>query len=453
MLFFINGKIIEGVKLNQHGIPIIPKEQLLDDKDYSSSLWPFIQIPSIKPYSRVKCRIGYWDQEQLTITDSAIVLGNVSIISITFYFEKEQVREWSGGYQYDKDQYKLFYHYEISLELVSNDYTCCYTFNSDDYLEINYGRRESPKLRTMNKLFKSVIPMLDDFVSKGFSIDMLNKCYVQSCFPLKGDNFISHNYFHDYNWFKQIIYSAHIKHADGTYFLEFGKGLMPFVNHHVAEVISDILGVRFLRESNDRYIYGIVTKLLKDINNDDSLLLPYCMATLFFNAEKYYSTETANKELLLAVSSDINEPITTKKLLDMFKPTVDVVKMFDFISNLKAEHKIRGQYRAGRDDHECEYKKISFSLKGNYTPSNNLINLINSTLEIKLEFKDADNFKYDPQPSQYYFTEIIESGYVPWLARDEDRGSEEFQKTSLKKLCNKVYQIYKTNEEEFYNLL
>lgn len=452
MLFVINDKIIEGVKLNQQGIPIIPKEQLLDNEDYSSSPWPFIHIPSDKPYSRIKCRIGYWDQKQLSITDSAIILGNVSITSIVFYFEKEQVYEWSGGFQYGRDQYKLFYHYEITLELVTGNYPCRYTFNSDDYLEINYGRRESPKLRTMNKLFKTVIPMLDDFVSKGFPIEMLNRCYVQSCFPLKEDNFISHHYIHDYNWFKRIIYSAKIKQAEGAFFLEFGEGLMPFVNNHVAEVISDILGVRFLRESNDRYIYGIVTKLLKEINDDNSLLMSYCKAKLFFNAEKYYSPETANKEILLAVSSDINET-TTNKLSDIYIPTVDVVEMFDFVSNLHAEHRIKGQYRAGRDDYECEYKKISFTLKDNYTPSNNLISLINATLKIKLEFKDADNFKYDPQPRHYVFTEIIEKGYVPWFARDEDRGSEEYQNETLSKLLNKVYQIFKTDEKAFFNLL
>lgn len=453
MLFIINNKIVEGIKVNQDGIPAIPKDLLIDIEDSLITNLPYVYIPSIKPYRRVECEIGYWNNLNQTKTICPIVFDNVSIISIVFYFEKVQVQEWSGGLQYGKDKYKLFYHYEISLELKDCDKKHNYVFNSDDYLEINYGHKESPKMKTMEKLFKTILPKLNEYITQGFPLDLLNRCYVQSCFPQKETDFVTNQYVHSFKWFKQILYSAKIKHTQGAFFLELGEGQMPLVNHHVAEVISGILGVRFLRESDDRYIYGIVTGLLKEIDNNESLLMPYCLAKLFYNAENLYSSEIANKEIMFAVSSDINEPIITNKIHDLFIPTTDIVKMFDFIINLKAEHKIRGQYRAGRDDYECEYEQYSFPLKEDYAPSHKLISLINSVLNINLELKEADDSIFNPQPRQYIFTDVINSGYVAWLARDEDWGSAELQNSSLNKIFDKIYHMYKYDDNAFYNLL
>ena len=156
---------------------------------------------------------------------------------------------------------------------------------------------------------------------------------------------------------------------------------------------------------------------------------------------------------MLAVSSDINEPIFTNKLHDLFIPTSDIVKMFDFVFNLKAEHRIRGQYRAGRDDYECEYEQYSFPLKEDYSPSHKLISLINSFLNINLEIKEAVDSSFNPQPRQYKFTNVIDSDYVAWLARNEDCGSAELQNTSLNKIFDTIYHVFKSDENEFYNLL
>ena len=451
MLFIINNKIVEGIKVNQDGIPAFPKDLLIDIEDSLISKLPYVYIPSTMPNCRVECEIGYWNNLNQTKTICPIVFDNVSIRSIVFYFEKVQDR--SGGFQYGRDKYKLFYHYEISLELKNCDENHNYVFNSDDYVEINYGRKKFPKMKTMETLFKTIIPKLNEYIIQGFPLDLLNRCYVQSCFPKKEMDFVTNQYVHSFKWFKQIIYSAKIKHAQGAFFLELGEGQMPLVNHHVAEIISGILGVRFLRESDDRYIYGIVTGLLKEIDNNERLLMPYCLAKLFYNAENLYSSEIANKEIMLAVSSDINEPIFTNKLHDLFIPTSDIVKMFDFVFNLKAEHRIRGQYRAGRDDYECEYEQYSFPLKEDYSPSHKLISLINSVLNINLEFKEAVDSSFNPQPRQYKFTNVIDSDYVAWLARNEDCGSAELQNTSLNKIFDTIYHVYKSDENEFYNLL
>lgn len=453
MLLLINDKIVDKIKVNQTGDPIIPQDILSEVEASSSSIWPFIHIPSKEPYSKIECEIGYWDNINSSKSLCPIIIGYVSIVSISLYLEKEQVRKWSGGYEYKTDQFKLNYHYEIVLELKSGDNTCNYKFKSDDYFEINFGQIEHPRLNTMKKLFYTVIPEINEFISQGFPINLLNISHVQRNFPQKEKDYISKSYIHDYNWFIKVILSAQVKHALGNYFLEFGEGLMPIVNRHVAEVISEILGVRFLRESNDRYIYGIITSILKEIDNDDSLLKSYCIAKLLFNAEKLYSPEIANKEILLAVSSNINEPLYTKKPSVFFVPTCDIVRMMDFICNLTAEHKIRGQYRVGRDDYECEYQDYCFLLRDDYTPQLSLIRLINSVLEIKLEYKEADITNRNQQPRQYKYTRILEKGYVAWFARNDDLGSAKLTKSSIYNIIDMVYQIYKSDEKEFHNLL
>ena len=117
MLFIINNKIVEGIKVNQDGIPAFPKDLLIDIEDSLISNLPYVYIPSTKPYCRVECEIGYWNNLNQTKTICPIVFDNVSIISIVFYFEKVQVQEWSGGFQYGRDKYKLFYHYETLMNI------------------------------------------------------------------------------------------------------------------------------------------------------------------------------------------------------------------------------------------------------------------------------------------------------------------------------------------------
>lgn len=443
MIIVINDNVIHGVKIDTRGYPVIPDEYLDKLKSDSSCEWPYVYIPSITPSQRVECELGYWNNANLSKKVCPIVYDNVSIQSIYISLEKKQIYEWSGGFQYAIDKYKFYYHYEITL-LLKNDNNCCnYKFVSDDYIELNNGRKECSKMRTMKRLFKRIIPMLNEFISKGFPIDQLNRCYVQSCFPQRDDNYFERYYIHDYNRFKQIIYSSRINTAHGDFFLEIGRGVMPFINRHVGVIISSILGVSFIRDSSEEFIYGDVTNLLEIKFLDERLLLPYCIAKLFFNAELIYSENLANKEIMLAVPEEMNKHISTYSDNSFYNPSLDVVKMVDFILNIEAEHKRDGQYRVGRDDLEWEYKRFSFPLKHSYSPSQNLISVINSVLKIKLE-KHEDAYSY---------SETLDKGYVPWLVREEDLGSDELKKTSMSKIFNKIYSIYLTDPALFQRLI
>ena len=442
MIIVINDNVINGVKTNTMGYPVIPDVYLDKLKSDSSCEWPYVYIPSITPSQRVECELGYWNNANLSKKVCPIVYDNVSIQSIYISLEKKQIYEWSGGFQYAIDKYKLYYHYEITL-LLKNDINCCnYKFESDDYIEINYRRKECPKMGTMKRLFSTIIPMLNEFISEGHPVNLLNRSYIQSCFPLKGNDYIERCYTHDYNRFKQIIYSSRMKIGHGAYFLEIGKGVMPFVNHHVADIISNILGVKFLRDSSDEYIYGIVTKLLEEIDHNESMLLPYCMAKLFFNAERFYSSDIANKDIMLAVSSDINSPVIKKTIGNLYIPTIDVVKAFDFIYNIDAEHKMEGEYRVGRDDREWEAIRFRFPIREDYTPSSRLISLINAVLAITLEFKEE-------KPRCYHFAQNLNSDYVPWRARNEDWGSAELKESSMNKIFDRFYTLFKSDVKDF----
>ena len=441
MLVVINDNVIGRVEVNEKGYPVIPEDYLNNSMSNLSNVWPYVFLPSISPNDIVECELGYWDNDNLSKRVCPIVYDSVSILSISIKFEKNQLHDRVSWYA--KDMFQLFYHYVILLELRNDSHCKTYRFESDDYIEINYNRRECPKMRTMKRLFNKVIPMLNEFISKGFPIDQLNRCYVQSCFPQKADNYIERCYIHDYNQLKKIIYSSRINTTQGGYFLEIGRGVMPFVNHHVGEIISSILGVSFIRDNKEEFIFGNVSNLLEIKYLDESLLLPYCIAKLFFNAELIYSSEVANKEIMLAVSEVINESISKSKDNRFFKPSLDVVKMVDFIFNIDAEHKRDGQYRAGRDDIEWEYKQFSFPLKHSYTPSKELIGLINSVLKIKLEQKDGC----------YSYSETIDEGYVAWLARKEDLGSEELKRSSMNKIFNRIYSIFLSDQSLFKKLV
>lgn len=443
MLFVIDGNVIEGVKVDKKGYPIIPDLYLENVKSDSLCLWPYIYLPSKACNQSVECELGYWDNINLTKKVCPIVFDNVSIISVKVRFDKVQRYEWSAGFQYPRDKYELYYHYEIIMELRKESNRCNYKFESDDYIELNYGRKECPKMRTMKRLFTKIIPMLNTFISEGFPIDQLNRCYVQSCFPQRNDSYIERCYIHDYNQFKQIIYSSRIITAQGEYYLEIGRGVMPFVNRHVGEIISSILGVSFIRDSSEEFICGNVTKLLETKKLDERLLLPYCIAKLFFNAELLYSSDLANKEIMLAVPEDMNEHISTIDDSRLYTPSQDVVKMVDFIYSIDAVHKRDGQYRAGRDDREWEYKQFSFPLKHSYSPSKELISIINSVLKIKLEQEEGC----------YTYSETIDDGYVPWLAREEDLGSDELKKSSMNKIFNRIYRIYLSDQPLFQKLI
>ena len=123
MLFVINNQLVKGIKVNQKGIPVIPEDYLTNDGD-DSPQWPYVYIPSSKqnyrvdrePSSRVECEIGYWDYIHSTKRVCPIVFNNITILSIQLETSKEQVREWSGGFQYDRDKFKFYYHYEILPE-------------------------------------------------------------------------------------------------------------------------------------------------------------------------------------------------------------------------------------------------------------------------------------------------------------------------------------------------
>lgn len=435
MIVVINDKVIDGVKVNEERHPVIP-EEYLDSCMCAPNVWPYIYVPSLFPNNEVECELGYWDNVKLSKMVCPIVCNYVTLLSITI--------SWKNIPTYDRITSMLsYYHYEILLDLRNEKSSRLYKFVSDDYMDLIPFREEGQKRNTMKCLFCKIIPKLNEFVSEGFPINQLNTSYVQSCFPLEDKDFINRCYTHDYSQFKEIIYSSKIEKTEGNYILEIGTGNMPFVNHHVGEIISSIIGGSFVLDSSEEFIYGIVTNLLEKVDYNESLLLSYCMTKLFFNAEHLYSSELANKEIMLAVPKSIDRYIPRFMNTDLVNPSLDVVKMFDFIYNMVAVHKIDGQYRAGRDDLEWEIIQFRFPIKPSYTPTQELINIINSALNIKLE----------QHIGCLFYSDTINEGYVSWLARKEDLGSDELKKSSMNKIFNRIYRIYLSDQSLFEKLV
>lgn len=438
MLLVINDNVIEGVKINKNGYPVIPD---LYTTSCTTHGWPYVYIKSVIPLRRNECELGYWDNKNYSKKICPIKFDNVSILSIVIGAEIETLLDRWQGISNETDNYILYYHYEITIELCKDTDSCNYTFKADDYKVINNGAIDCTKMNTMKRLFNKVIPMINNFISNGHPIQQLNIPYVQSWLPQKEDDYLERCYIHDYNRFKQIILSSKLENTQGNFILQIGRGLMLFVNSHISDIISNILGVRFLRDISNEYIYGDVTEIIKEINNVN-LLFPYCLAKIFFNAERFYSCEQANKEIMFAPASDSDSIVTNFGFHDLYSPNLDTTNMFNFIYGIEAVHRIKGVYRAGRDDIEYEEKYIKFPINENYFPNNDLIQLINTVLNIKLEcHKDI--------PKYFIFAIKGKSEYVPWLARDQDCGSKEFKETSLNKLLNKIYTIFKNNKKEF----
>ena len=442
MLFVINGNIVEGIQVNHMGCPIFPDELQLNSCGNNNE-WPYIYIPSFKSSTIAKCEIGYWDNIHLTKRITPIVCGSVSILSINV--KREIVQHYESGLSIPREEYELFYHYEITLQLNDGNKTCNYTFNSEDYLEIYYGRRTSQKIFSMKCLFNKIIPLLNEYVSKNNPIDLLNYFYVQSFFPKKDDNYVQNEQIHHFESLRKIIYSAKMRLTKGVYYLELGEGIMEFVNRYVAGIFSNILGVQFVRDNNNRCIYCDISSLSSEID-DSNLLMYYCLAKLFFNAERFYSYELANKEILLSVPLELSDSPHFNTELDLYNPTMEVTKMFDFIFNIKAKHKHCAEYRVGRDDHEWDLFYIGFPLRDKYVPSEKLISLIEKTLNIKL---DLNNSKFE---SEYSYSRIENSESVPWLAREEDLGSNELKESSKSMVFNRIYEIFKSDRKGFNSL-
>ncbi len=438
MLLVINDDVLEGIKINKNGFPAVPD---LYTASYSTYEWPYVYVQSVTLHQRTECELGYWNNITLSKRISPIVYDNVSILSIIIVTDMVPFLDRWHGISYKSDHYNVYYHYEITIELKKGNDSCKYILQSDDYKEIDLGRKDCSKMNTMKRLFVKVIPMINNYISCGHPIQQLNKQYVQSWLPQRNDNFIERCFIHDYNRLKQIIFSSKLINKNELFYLEIGRGMMHFVNPHISDIISNILGVKFIRDISNDFIYGDVTKINKEINNLN-LLLPYCLAKLFFNAEKLYSSEKANEEIMLAVTSDINSNAADLKPQDIYCPSINVTKMFDFIYNIEAVHRIKGEYRVGRDDIEYKVKYIKFPLKDFYTPNRKLIELINTVLKIKLEYCN-DN------PKCYIYAQEGKREYVAWLARDQDCGSEELKESSMNKILNRCSSIFKRDINEF----
>lgn len=331
----------------------------------------YVKIPVSDPLSIVNIETGYFNRKTKEKYINRIVWNNVTINGIYAVIS----RTANGKYKQ--------YHYRIELS-VSNyskdkQALCPYT---DNYKELVYGGKDLVDLsstkcyenmHTIKNLFKIHLANIYFSFTNGITCKNIDfsKYLKEQSVTLEDRicNILKNIKLSEYNKHKYLCIDAKLADTWITNILAKSFDVKPCVDYQQTHYMYE---VQELKDSNDMFFYKkeCIYNLLYNYNVSDDILLKFIALNEIDNFEKGkpYS----------------KYPSSYKQKLDCF---------FDFIYSIKSEKRIEGFYRVGRDDKEKTIEKVSFDLK-DFTPSERLVNEINSILKIELKKNDNNTISW-----------------------------------------------------------
>lgn len=312
------------------------------------------------------------------------------------------------------------------------------TLLADDSLELRPWTDKEYKLSPIYGFLRNIAPRINNYILAGYDIKRINFAYLEQLLPQCKEKEISVHTF-KFSDALDIVYTMQLgKDINGNDIVEFGKNLLPFINHYIVEFINSKLQIRLL--------YDSVSKTFKaelpPINFPQEIisLQHYLQCTLFMALYESYDDQEAEKYYLVNPIVDKLNVIHANELSLENNISDSFLNLFDFIANIEASHFADGRTRVGRDDIEWEEKTFIFPYKEQLKDIEIIVDTINRILGIKLLFEeetDRSTWHQEYHPARYYYFNQFNKEYVSGLACNRfDMGSAKLKKESFYKLLD-----------------
>jgi hypothetical protein len=400
---------------------------------------PYVQLQREKDGS-LYCKIGYVSLDGIHKEENEdIQIGNVLISMIDVSQEIHKENMWINA------EYYIDYHYSIIIYLDSN-YQNRFEFYSTDSVTYKNGKIISKSNNSIISFFTYIVPQINNAIDSGIPSSELNMEYYYQKYRDGGRDYASYEtnpYSISLDYALDLIYSLQVRienikpHAysddDVTCYATFEgrKGII--YNAYIAHLFAKIINASISKQhgDNQNVLYSAkLYKLPNYLKYDVESLRRYILRKLYIGILLNYEQDKAEEGFCHCGSirecKDIEQNETIRSVLN-------------FILGIKATRFEDGENRVGRDDRGWTEFTVLFPTEYGFVPSKFMLELIDNTLDIKLERQDENLC--------YYHRYKTEAEYIAGMAWRRDFGSYELQRNYLHSLLKKIIPMISSKDD------
>lgn len=406
-------------------------KDLFTGESVDSSQLPFVELKRGDDGS-IECEIGYIGKDGVVDNDNetGVQIGHVLISWISVKQEIHKENEWITG------DYYVDYHYTFIINIDKN-YRNRYEFYSTDSVTYENGKITNKSNHSITSFFTFIVPLINEKIDSGIPVSDLNMEYFRQKYADGGKKYASY----ETNPYKMslddaldLIYSLQVKienHKPHTYsdddvtcyvLFEGKKGVI--YNVYIEKLFSRIISSSLSKQhgNSETAVYqGRIYELPNYLKYDVESLRRYILRKLYIGVLLNYEQDKAEEGFCHAdwvrECKEIEQNSAVRSVLN-------------FILGIRATCFEDGESRVGRDDREWTEYTVLFPTEYGFNPSSYLLEMINNTLEVKLELQEENLC--------YYHRYRTKAEYIAGAARRRDCGSFGMQRNYLHQLLKKI---------------
>ena len=374
-------KIGEFPNLDGKTLPAI--QLLIDDKKYV-------------------CKIGYYDISQKLFEEKNIQVGSVLIDKISVSVSPFR------QLHYQKEKLAQYYYYDVSITLIdkngekADSRYGCHTFHGVDKVEKSGSTVSKEFCQTFSILFSKIIPEINEVIEEGIAPQNINFDYFDLIFK-ELDRVVVKNEYIKFKlyWKEPIITKRDILHLIYTLDIEEEKprdhvyeeedhifNIKSFkikdlpANAYVEDLIGFPIHVNSIHGFDGHHIYPKYAQY-----NSDTLKRAL-IKELYYSVITLYDDKKAQLGFKVTFHNQRHDNFACKTKHISF--TAEEEYLLNFILDMRVGVFEDGQTRVGRDDYSWTETSYIFSYEHGYKPSQDIIDTINHTLNIKLQDEEEN---------------------------------------------------------------
>ena len=401
---------------------------------------PYVQLQRGKDGS-LYCKIGYVSIDGIHPEENEdMQIGHVVIrrIDVSQEIHKENIRI--------SNKYYISYHYSIKIYL-THDYQNRYEFHSTDRVTYENGRIISKSNKSIISFFTYIVPQINNAIDSGILPSELNMDYYYQKYKDGGREYASYEtspYSINLDYTLDLIYSLQVRienskphtysNDDVTCYATFDGREGIIYNAYIAHLFAKIIkaSISKHRGNNQNIIYSAkLHELPNYLKYDAESLRRYILRKLYIGILLNYEQVKAEEGFCYCGNNigdckDIEQNEAIRSVLN-------------FILGIKATCYEDGENRVGRDDRGWTEYTILFPIEYGFEPSKFMLELINSTLDVKLERQDENLC--------YYYRRKTKAEYIAGMAWRRDCGSYKLQRNYLHRLLKKIVPMISSRDD------
>lgn len=407
--------------------------------DLKEKVLPAVQLLIVN--KNYVCQIGYYNIEQKSFEENCIQVGRVHIDNVSV-----SVSPFKPLY-YQKDKLAQYYRYNISVTLLDEqgNKACSqygsHTFHGVDKVERNSSTISKEFCQTFSVLFSKIIPEINEVLEKGIAPQNVNFDYFDLIFK-ELDRVVVKNEYVKFKlyWDDPVITKEEILHLIYSLCIEEEKPrdhvyeqddhIYNIKSSRIKELpanayVEDLIGFPVHADSvhgfNDYFTYP------KYAQYDSEALKRSLIKELYYIVFTHYDDEKAQLGFKVTFHNQRHENFACNTKFIHF--TAEEEYLLNFILDMRVGVFEDGQTRVGRDDYSWTETSYIFSYEHGYKPSQDIIDTINHTLDIKL--------KDEQENLRWFYQCKTEAETIPWACTRRGKMDDLSREPYFNKLMEK----------------